>query len=74
MACPRPAEDAGLVMKMHNETASSELPSILRGTLLAIAALALSFIASAMAVEPPASESLTHRAPLTAFADLLRFP
>jgi hypothetical protein len=41
---------------MHNESASPELPSILHGALIALAALALSFIATALALEPRAPE------------------
>lgn len=39
-------------MSTHNEPVTPELPSILSGALLASAALALSFIATSLALEP----------------------
>jgi hypothetical protein len=49
------AEDGG-VMRIHNETVTPELRPIPHGALLAIAALALSFIATALALEPRAKD------------------
>ncbi len=51
MASARGAEDGGFVMRIHYSSVTPELPSIFTGALIAITTLALSFIATSLAIE-----------------------
>ena len=55
MALSPAAAEGAAVMRIHNETVTPELLPILTGALIAFAALALSFIATTLALEPRAA-------------------
>ena len=52
MAHPRAATEAWPVMRNQTESVTPKLPDLLAGALVALAALVLSFIATAMASQP----------------------
>ena len=55
MALSQPTAEDGAVMRIHNESVTPELRPILTGALIAFAALALSFVATALALEQRSS-------------------
>jgi hypothetical protein len=68
MALSPVATENGGVMRIHNESVTPELRPIFTGALIAFAALALSFIATALALEPRA----TNQKPRPAVSDVHR--
>jgi hypothetical protein len=60
MALSQAGTEDGGVMRSHHEAVTPEMRPILHGALLAITALALSFIATALALEPHATDQKAH--------------